>query len=229
MPHAGRSNTECRAPACSLQIFADGFRNVCETAILHSMATDSPRAQAVSLVLDYGNQRITALERSSGASTSAPAPPQQQQSHASPEDPFWATADMPDLSAMLSLQVRASCFRHGHAYLPKFTCLLVSNIPCKVCCVLVHRHCGDLGQGAQPRCRMGACGEGRSGSRRCSMQMMMTTQTRSRAAEGRKKMKRRLLGSSERWDSGPMPDSAQGPYCHCRVHGSRSITHHTRC
>ena len=96
-----------QSPACSLQSFAEAFRSVCEAAILHSMAVDSHRAQAVSLVLDYGNQRITALERSSGASTSAPAPQQQQQAHAPPEDPFWATANMPDLSAMLSLQVRA--------------------------------------------------------------------------------------------------------------------------
>ena len=121
----GRQPCPCRAleqsvqsPTCSLRSFAEGFRGVCEAAILHSVAVDSHRAQALSLVLDYGNQRITALERSSGASTSAPAPvQQQQQAPAMPEDPFWATADMPDLSAMLSLQV-GGVPRQGHAYFP---------------------------------------------------------------------------------------------------------------
>lgn len=88
------------APGCSLDAFAHAFRAVCDAAILHAMGSGLHTAQAVSLVLDYGNQRITALERSSGASTSATAPSDPGQ----PEDPFWA-ASLGDLSAMLSLQV----------------------------------------------------------------------------------------------------------------------------
>jgi hypothetical protein len=145
-----------RGPGCTLQSFAEAFRGVCDAAILQSVAEGTQRAQGLSLVLDYGNQRITALERSSGASTSAsisaPAAPQQP---ASSEDPFWA-ADMPDLSALLSLQVRKGFFSHepGLPDAPRNR----SIVGCSLC-----RPCEDWGRGGKPRCRVGSPGPGRSG------------------------------------------------------------------
>ena len=90
---------ELKVGKCSLETFAHEFRSICDAAMTHSK---SGPAQAVSLLLDHGNESIASLERASGAPTSG-APTSAADSGV-PEDPFWL-AVLPDVTALLSLQV----------------------------------------------------------------------------------------------------------------------------
>ena len=88
---------DMQGSTCSLAAFTERFRGTCDAMIMQSISDRNQHAQAVSLVLDYANQRITALERSSGASTSAEPGPDEK-------DEFWNAA-LPHLPSLFSLQV----------------------------------------------------------------------------------------------------------------------------
>ena len=68
-------NVLCRAwearmssPGYTLDMFTDHFRSICEAVILHCVREKKQKTQALSLLLDHGNSRFAALERSSGLS-----------------------------------------------------------------------------------------------------------------------------------------------------------------
>ncbi len=68
-----RLNVLCRAwearmssPGYTLDMFTDHFRSICEAVILHCVREKKQKTQALSLLLDHGNSRFAALERSSG-------------------------------------------------------------------------------------------------------------------------------------------------------------------
>ena len=93
----GCRSLESKLKKCSLGTFSQEFRSICDAAITHSVSARSGPPQAVSLLLDHGNQCIASLEPSSVA-TSPAADPEE------PEDPFWMGVT-PDVSSLLSLQV----------------------------------------------------------------------------------------------------------------------------
>ena len=70
-----QTNVLCRAwearmssPGYTLDMFTDHFRSICEVVILHCVREKKQKTQALSLLLDHGNSRFAALERSSGMS-----------------------------------------------------------------------------------------------------------------------------------------------------------------
>ena len=70
-------NVLCRAwearmssPGYTLDMFTDHFRSICEAVILHCVREKKQKTQALSLLLDHGNSRFAALERSSGLGAS---------------------------------------------------------------------------------------------------------------------------------------------------------------
>jgi hypothetical protein len=86
--------SDVHSPTYTLTSFAEDFRGICEAALLHATATKSGKAQAVSILLDHGNNEM-AGRRDTSSSIGGPS---------EPEDPFWADAGQ-DLSAFLSLEV----------------------------------------------------------------------------------------------------------------------------
>ncbi|CAL8467814.1 g7352 [Coccomyxa elongata] len=87
---------ECSLTSMSLASFAQEFRSICDAAIHRTLTVGSGLAQAVSLLLDHGNEKLLSLERSSPPTDPAVDP-------AEAEDPFWM-AVMPDISSLLLLQ-----------------------------------------------------------------------------------------------------------------------------
>ena len=81
----------------SLASFTQKFRSTCDAAMHRTLTTGSGLAQAVSLLLDHGNEKVSSLERSLPSTAPAADP-------AEAEDPFWMGV-MPDVSSLLFLQV----------------------------------------------------------------------------------------------------------------------------
>ncbi len=103
----------------SLASFAQEFRSICDAAIHRTLTVGSGLAQAVSLLLDHGNEKLLSLERSSPPTDPAVDP-------AEAEDPFWM-AVMPDISSLLLLQVM---HLHARSVLGHFKELASDSMVC---------------------------------------------------------------------------------------------------
>ena len=54
------------SPSYTLDMFVEHFRAMCDAVILHCVHERTQKTQAASLLLDHGNARFVAIERSSG-------------------------------------------------------------------------------------------------------------------------------------------------------------------
>ena len=54
------------SPSYTLDMFVEHFRAICDAVILHCVQERTQKTQAASLLLDHGNARFAAMERSSG-------------------------------------------------------------------------------------------------------------------------------------------------------------------
>ncbi len=53
-------------PSYTMEMFVEHFRAICDAVILHCVREKTQKTQAASLLLDHGNARFAATERSSG-------------------------------------------------------------------------------------------------------------------------------------------------------------------
>lgn len=54
------------SPSYTLEMFIEHFRAICDAVILYCVREKTQKTQAASLLLDHGNARFAAIERSSG-------------------------------------------------------------------------------------------------------------------------------------------------------------------
>ena len=54
------------SPSYTLDMFMEHFRAICDAVILYCVRERTQKTQAASLLLDHGNARFAAMERSSG-------------------------------------------------------------------------------------------------------------------------------------------------------------------